>query len=242
MSSHAYCSDQTAGSWDREHCLLRRTMYYIKIISKDLRFGYLSTIEKNVLRTKSCLICLNVHCHVKFMGTDFRFGFLRCPHRLRFDHRGLINCSEKLMRWMWVDRWQLLRLSRLNSIFFFVFLDFRLRSSVSYTYFVQLYRIHWRPKGNLWNVRLHSIHTHQRKRFIDCMTHLVYFLIICFWKIYRLYNHNDRYNLSEETMKSIPRPGITSGFMPLCLCLYMHNITKITNRKNSLILEFSKIV
>ena len=43
------------------------------------------------------LLCLNAHCHVKFLCADLRFGLLRlstmkkCPHMLRLDHRGLRN-------------------------------------------------------------------------------------------------------------------------------------------------------
>ena len=41
--------------------------------------------------------CLNVHCCIKFLCADLRFGFLRlsiikkCPHMLRLDHRELRN-------------------------------------------------------------------------------------------------------------------------------------------------------
>ena len=57
--------------------------------------------------------CFNVHCHIQFLCTDLRFGFLRlstikkCPHMHRLDHRELRNSKVKLM-WVvggwWVHR------------------------------------------------------------------------------------------------------------------------------------------
>ena len=38
---------------------------------------------------------IDLHCHIKFIRTDFPFGFLRLctvkPHRLRFEHRELLR-------------------------------------------------------------------------------------------------------------------------------------------------------